>query len=152
MFSCFQHNSKEAERLMNNDTQTATVGLKLCSECGLDLLPSQRFCRLCGVSSKRLEFVPHRYDSVPTPGPSTTPGATDSERNVLAPVSRYRPISARILNSFAATQFIAAPSNLNGRTARRIVAAVITLPLWLMIVLLSPLDALEVSRQVTQQF
>jgi hypothetical protein len=49
------------------------------------------------------------------------------------------------------TSEVTATSRIRSRAAKRAVAAAITIPLWLMIVLLSPLDALQASRRVTKQ-
>jgi hypothetical protein len=152
MFSRFQHNPVEAERLMNYETQAVTLDLKLCRACGLELLASHRFCRLCGASQSHLEFVTKRHDCDLSQSLNANINmlAPDSERKAFSPAG-YRSISGSVLNSFVTTEMTAATSRIKSRAKKKAVAAVIAIPLWLMIVLLSPLDALEASWQVTKQ-
>lgn len=136
---------------MNYNPQAITVSLKTCRACGTSLLTTHRFCRLCGASQGHLEFVTRRHDSISNPMPSTRILAPHSERKALLRAGGYRSISGSVLDSFVTSELTAATSRIKSRAAKRAVAAAITIPLWLMIVLLSPLDALHASRQVTKQ-
>jgi ribosomal protein L32 len=136
---------------MNYNPQAITVSLKICRACGISLLASHRFCRVCGASQGQTEFVTRRHDGISNLIPSTRMLAPDSERKRTSTAGNYRSISGSVLDSFVTSDLTAATSRLRSRAAKRAVAAAITIPLWLMIVLLSPLDALQASRQVTKQ-
>ena len=137
--------------IMNYNPQAITVSLKICRACGISLLASHRFCRVCGASQGQTEFVTRRHDAVSNQIPITRMLARHSERKKRMPEGSYRSISGSVLDSFVTSDLTAATSRIRSRAAKRAVAAAITIPLWLMIVLLSPLDALQASRQVTKQ-
>ena len=135
---------------MNYNTQAMTLDLKVCRACGTMLPATNRFCRLCGASQSHLESVRKRHDFIPNLIPNTRILGPHSESNMLSPIG-YRSISGSVLNSFVTSELTTATSRIKSRVAKRAVAAAIAIPLWLMIVLLSPLDALEASRQVSSQ-
>ena len=68
--------------------------------------------------------------------------------------SPAEPVTQRYTRDFLTTTLplsTALAPRIKSRAAKRAVTAAITVPLWLMIVLRSPFDALEASRRVTQQ-
>jgi hypothetical protein len=136
---------------MNYNPQAITVSLKTCRACGTSLFTTHRFCRLCGASQEPLEFVTRRHHSISNPIPATRMLVPGSERNGRLPAGGYRSISGSVVDSFVTSEVSEATSRIKSRTAKKAVAAAITIPLWLMIILLSPLDALQASRQVTKQ-
>ena len=136
---------------MNYNPQAITVSLKTCPACGTSLVTTYRFCRLCGANQSQLGFVTRRHDSISNPITTTKVLAAYSERNALLRAGRYRSISGSVLDSFVTSELTAATSRIKSRTAKRAVAAAITIPLWLIIVLLSPIEALHASNQVTRE-
>jgi hypothetical protein len=135
---------------MNYNPQAITVSLKTCRACGTSLLTIHRFCRVCGASQGHIEFVTRRHDSILNPIPNTRVLTAQGERDALMRAGSYRSVSDSVLDSFVTSE-VTATSRIKSRAAKRAVAAAITIPLWLMIVLLSPLDALQASRRVTKQ-
>lgn len=136
---------------MKNNTETPTVAFKTCNPCGAQLSASYRFCRLCGADQSLPESSTKRLD--PTPGRDTNAKGlvTSTEREASSQAAGYSSISGSIMNSLAMSDLPVASSLIRSRAAKKFVTAVIALPLWLMIILLSPLDALEASRRVARQ-
>ena len=137
----------EEEKDMNDNTQTVTIKLKRCSGCSAQLNAFYKFCRVCGtkqgfseLATKQIEDISNWPSDASVCGPNSSQEATG-----------YRSISNSILNSLVTQDLAPATSRIKSRIAKRTVAAVIAVPLWLLIILLSPLDALEASRQVTRQ-
>lgn len=136
---------------MNYNPRETTVPVKTCRVCGTPLLASSRFCRLCGASQGHLEFVTRRHEGLSEQPQTTTIRAQDGNSNALSPMGRYRSVSGSVLNSFVTADLTTVTSRLRSRAAKSAVAAAIAIPLWAMIVLLSPIEALEASRQMTRQ-
>ncbi|HWQ35238.1 MAG TPA: hypothetical protein VNQ79_20500 [Blastocatellia bacterium] len=120
-----------------------TVGLKQCHRCRAELLERDRFCRQCGVS-QRLCAAPVMV---------MTGGADCSEF-----VIRQLPGSALRSGSFSGALVKLVTGSLSegtsslraSRWTMRLVGALIIVPLWLMIALLSPLDAYLAAKAVTK--
>lgn len=100
---------------------TETTGIKECHACGVELLERDKFCRRCGVSQ-----------GVPT---STLTGVTDGTGGEPRSLSNDGTLSSLRAN----------------RRAMRLVSMLIAVPLWLMIVLLSPLDAYAAAKAIAKQ-
>jgi hypothetical protein len=120
---------------------TETTGIKECHACGAELLERDKFCRRCGVSQ-----------GVPT---STLTGVTDGTggepRSLPDNVTICRSYSSRLVN-VVSQDLSARTSSLHAnRMAMRLVSMLIAVPLWLMIVLLSPLDAYVAAKAVAKQ-
>ncbi len=135
---------------MNYNTQAMTLDLKICRACGIKLLSTNRFCRLCGARQGYWGMFAERNGGISNLIPNTRILAPQNEINASS-LSGYRSISGSVLNSLVTSELTNATSRIKSRAAKRAVAAAMAIPLWLMIVLLSPLDALEASRQVSKQ-
>jgi hypothetical protein len=107
------------------------VQIKPCGACAAGLLATDKFCRWCGVRQ---------------PGELLSTADTAGGRNLVTqldyrttPLSRdlYHPVSGPLLN--AVTHGVARRAR-SGFT-RGIIQALISVPVWMIIVLLSPLDA-----------
>lgn len=123
--------------------EARTVAVKACATCASGLLERDRFCRWCGApqpdrASLTLERAPELRS--PTGLAEASLYATaDLATNTRAAV--YRRVSAPLVDAVV-TGALAGPSRKNqGAFARRVVLALISIPVWLIIVLLSPLDA-----------
>jgi hypothetical protein len=103
-----------------------TTGLERCSFCGTEPRNRDKFCRHCGTP--RIGVVTARLD---------------------APEFRVRPWSGPILNSV--TRGLSGSGFLHSRGAKRVASALIALPLWLLIILLSPIDACIAASSLAKQ-
>ena len=118
-----------------------TTGIKECHACGAELLERDKFCRRCGVSQ-----------GVPT---STLTGVTDGTggepRSLPDDGTLCRSYSGRLVNVVSQDLSARTSSLRANRKAMRLVSMLIAVPLWLMIVLLSPLDAYAAAKAIAKQ-
>lgn len=118
-----------------------TTSIKECHACGAGLLERDKFCRRCGVSQ-----------GVPT---STLTGVTDEAggepRSLSNDGTLCRSYSSRLVNVVSRDLSTRTSSLRANRRAMRLVSMLIAVPLWLMIVLLSPLDAYAAAKAVAKQ-
>ena len=134
----------------------ATVSLKPCSACGFSLLESDRFCRKCG--SKQVgtsisalfieprEYLPEATSSglaqPPRSYQTTLISKKDTEENL------YRSISGPLVSALVRSMSSNAPAGFCGRVLRKAFSTLISITIWLMMVVLSPIDAYLASRSV----
>lgn len=118
---------------MSNEWENAeTAALRNCHECGQELRQRDRYCRRCGVRQ-----------SDHTVALETEP-LTTGKLAPSAPV--YRSFSSSLVNAVTTGVTASATARLNNPIAKSLVFALIALPIWLLIVLLSPLDAWAATR------
>lgn len=119
--------------MLTDDTKT--VAIRACAECGGGLLETDRFCRWCGgrqVYSAQLC----------TSSPLTT--------TALSQPALYRRVSGPLVSAI-----LSGVSERSRETQspllKSTVLALISIPLWLIIVLLSPFDAYAAARAISRQ-
>ena len=117
--------------------QTPTVDLRLCRVCLAELRDHDKFCRHCGA----------RQTGAIAPTAITAPSAYATSR---LQADTFNTVSASLLNVIAAGAQAGA-AQLDSRHLRRAVSALIAIPLWLMIVLLSPIDAYATAKAIAGQ-
>jgi hypothetical protein len=128
--------------------QGETVALNLCFACEAELRERDRFCRRCGASQSGslatliLEAGQTNLTAT-TAIPSSSPYATAP----LARVDSYRPVSGPLVKAVTASMSASTSGRLDGRYARRAILALIFIPIWLSIILLSPFDAYTTARE-----
>ena len=125
---------------MEEAQQEKTVAVKVCSTCDAGLLERDRFCRWCGAPQ------PARTDNIAL---SVIP-----ETSVLAPASRaevYRRVSGPLVNAVVTGALSGEARENQSRFIKRVTLALITIPIWLIIVLLSPLDAYAAVKNLARQ-
>lgn len=77
--------------------------------------------------------------------------AAASADSPLAPANAYRRVSGPLVNAIAEGAWGGVSSYLNNRIVRRLIAALISIPIWLIIILLSPFDAYVTARTVIKK-
>lgn len=120
-----------------------TVGLKQCHRCRAELLERGRFCRQCGVSQRPCA----------APLMVMTDGADRSEfvtRQLPGSAPRSGSFSGVLVNLVTESVSEGTSSLRASRWTMRLVGALVIVPLWLMIALLSPLDAYLAAKAVTK--
>jgi len=138
---------------MMNELQleARTVAVKACVECKAGLLNRDKFCRWCGSPQPCQEgSVPNRegaYAVVTRDAAVCATVAFDAEGRT----DLYRSVSGPLVSAVV-TGALATPSR-EDRSAfiRQVILALISVPIWLIIVLLSPLDAYAAVRNVARQ-
>jgi hypothetical protein len=111
---------------------TETVAIKACCACGTGLMESNKFCRNCGMrqSAHLAGFAPSNALS------------TGAERTADA----YHPVSGPLVKAVVASVSSRDTAPLHGRLLKSSILALISIPIWIMIVLLSPIDAYVAAR------
>ena len=164
---------------MNRLSQEVTVLLKLCFACQAELLESDRFCRRCGVSQQTVGFAAHEKPPDKATGDSlnrqetasrlaandafefyvTGDGLLLDERppagyrtTTLVKEKAYGRVSGSLVSAIAASVSENAATYFNNRLARKVIPAMILIPIWLIIILLSPLDAYATAKMLAKQF
>ena len=122
---------------------TETVGLTQCHTCRAELLESDKFCRRCGLNQSLctapLTVVDGHggrveYETRPLPGGANRGGS----------------FSGTLVNLL--TQSVSERTSGCGanRWTMRLVGALVMAPLWVMIVLLAPLDAYVAVKAIAK--
>lgn len=114
---------------MNESNETTTVEIKPCPSCGAGLFEQSRFCRWCGVSLTTLLAA----RQLKPPQDYTTTRL--SKQKLYHPVSG--PLVSALLENVPANAQRAPAQSLS----KRLLLALMAVPIWLMIILMSPLDA-----------
>ena len=123
---------------MYKSDDTTTVSIKPCSSCGAGMLEESRFCRSCGIATS---------DSSPLM--SATNIREESLRYTTNPLSRkelYHPVSGPLVSAVVAGVPASAQHSPSGPLSKRVLLALMALPIWVMIILLSPLDAYQSAK------
>jgi hypothetical protein len=115
--------------------QKPTVDLRLCQACSAEMRNQDRFCRRCGV---------RQTGEISPPQENTARPACDTSR---LQADAFRSLSASLLTAVAEGAQ-AGTARLNSSCARSAVSFLILIPLWLMIVLLSPFDAYATAKAI----
>ncbi len=122
-----------------------TVGLTQCHLCGAEPLERDRFCRQCGAS--------RRLNIVSATGPTADPAQPARDTRPFPGAKHYDSFSGALVKlvtesvSERASSLAASPGA--SRWTMRLAGALVAVPIWLMIVLLSPLDAYVAARAIT---
>ena len=130
----------------NKDTHNAdTVAIRPCCACGTGLLESNKFCRNCGVrqSAQVAEFA--SSDALIS-GFETATDALLSSAAANGTADAYHPVSGPLVRAVVASVSSRDTGPLYGRLLKSSILALISIPIWIMIVLLSPIDAYLAAR------
>jgi hypothetical protein len=117
--------------------QTTTIAIKPCRSCGAGLIEGSKFCRSCG--SAQIHSL--------TPDSRTTISVGNVEPEPLYETTRlsqqrlYHPVSGPLVGAVLAGVPARAPHSPESSLSKRILLALMAIPIWVMIILLSPLDA-----------
>lgn len=132
---------------MEEAQQEETVAVKACIACDAGLLERDRFCRWCGTHQ------PTRT-SASFAAPDDLGLAMVPETSVLAPATRaevYRRVSGPLVNAVVTGALSGEARENQSRFIERMTLALIAIPIWLIIVLLSPLDAYAAVKNLARQ-
>jgi hypothetical protein len=108
-----------------------TLAVKPCCACSGQLIESDQFCRWCGIS----QAVVKNYST----------SLLDQ-----SPVNLYHRVSRPLVDAAVAGVSKSEIAS-DGRWIRQMLLALIAVPIWLMIVLLSPFDAYAAARNLVRQ-
>lgn len=130
---------------MTQAEQQTTVTIIPCSACGAGLSEDSKFCRRCGArltgdtdQTERLSF-----DTLSSPGAYRT--------SPLAPLNLYHPVSGPLVKAVAAGVPTRTSLSTTGGLTKRMLPALMAVPIWVMIILLSPIDAYASAKIIGQR-
>ena len=135
------------------EQEARTVAVKACTACTSGLLERDKFCRWCGArqpapggsESTRESGIQVHASTSDAALYATVAFAVDGRAHV------YRRVSGPLVNAVV-TGALSAPSVENeSRYVRSVILALISIPIWLIIVLLSPLDAYAAVKNLARQ-
>jgi hypothetical protein len=119
-----------------------------CQQCGASALASDMFCRRCGARRQAPCSESETALLVPTRG------LEETARFATVPLQTgdvYHAISAPLVKAVTGSLMTQPLGRIQHRWSKGLLAALISLPIWLMIVLLSPLDAYAAVRATVEQ-
>lgn len=129
---------------MHTPEDINTVELLRCHSCAAEQTQPDKFCRRCGASQR----------------PGSARLASDTERPAYDTRPLRRPqyydsfsgaLVMSVIEGMSARASSLSPSPASDRWAMRLAGVLVAVPLWLMIVLLSPLDAYAAARAITRR-
>ena len=138
---------------MDELQQAKTVAVKACAACSSGILDHDKFCRWCGATQPRQE-VPVVSQMLEVPAATVARSSIGCATVMLADCTRpevFRRISGPLVNAVATGALIGPSTSNESAIVRRVVLALISIPIWLIIVLLSPLDAYAAVKNLTRQ-
>jgi hypothetical protein len=121
--------------------QADTVSIKQCRICFGQLLAPDTFCRWCGIQQKEAQVTAshkaNRYEQ--------RTGQIDTIKEV------YQSPSKQLLEAMAKSVAVKTGTLQLNRFGVFVVASVIAIPMWLLIILLSPLDAYTSAKAASSR-
>jgi hypothetical protein len=132
------------------EQEARTVAVKACPGCAAGLLEQDKFCRWCGALQPRIGSCETNYKTaVTTEADQVVPSTSSLPPNIRTDV--YRKVSGPLVSALV-TGALSSPLNeQHSPLIQRITLALISVPIWLMIVLLSPLDAYAAVKNLARQ-
>ena len=134
--------------------QRDTRGLRGCFACAAELQDQDIFCRRCGT-----RWLPgHSPACAVEPVTGNVGATTDRLPALVSPTLHLTPpepfysVSGSLVNAVASGVSAGVPAQLGKGLSGKLLAALLSVPLWLIIVLLSPLDAFLASKSLLRQF
>lgn len=143
----------ECEVVMSVTQEARTVAVKACTSCSGGLLESDRFCRWCGVRQPGRVMESNRLNAAQSTDlvlgglPECTTAALE---RVDAKPGLYRRVSGPLVNAVIEGVSASSPQ-VYSRFMKRAILALISVPIWLIIVLLSPLDAYAAAKNLLRE-
>ncbi len=132
-------------------SESKTVAVKACTGCRAALLERDKYCRSCGSRQPVPETLGLDRAQAIAAGPGSAPPLATV---ALAPGARtdvYRRISGPLVSAVI-TGALSVPSTRNqGAFINRVILALISIPIWMIIVLVSPLDAYAAVKNLARQ-
>jgi hypothetical protein len=126
---------------MSLPDQGETSPLRLCDDCGVEMRERDRFCRRCGArqgAPAAADCVTARLSYRNTQPPSVTSPATQDHT--------YHRVSGALVAAITSGVSVGAAGYPVNRVVRKVIPILISIPIWLIIILLSPLDAYTAAR------
>ncbi|MEW6211938.1 MAG: zinc ribbon domain-containing protein [Acidobacteriota bacterium] len=128
--------SREEAAMIREIDSAATVALRQCEACGFELMDSNKFCRRCGA--RQLEAS------------SAVTSLSTAESLSSQPTTKLAANDIRG-SLFIAVESASLTARLGSPVARTLVAALFAVSVWLVIILLSPLNAWAAAKSAVNR-
>jgi hypothetical protein len=143
----------EREAMMSPMCDAITMAVKACSACSGGLLETDKFCRWCGAHQLDAA-ISQTLNSQMLATPAASSELARYTTSLLKPqgtdTNHYRRVSGPLVSAvIASVSANASPEQ--SRWMKKAILALISIPIWLMIVLLSPLDAYAAAKNVLRE-
>jgi hypothetical protein len=138
---------EEASTAGIDQDQIDTIRLITCVNCKASLCQSHKFCRWCGVRQVQEPAVERRD--------SDSLASFHSEftfRDKRPKAGRYHTLSDQLVTAMVESLSASLTSQVRSRTAKVIIQVLISMPIWLIIILLSPLDAYSAVKNLSKSY
>jgi len=120
-----------------------TVAIKPCRSCGAGLLEGSRFCRMCGAN--QLQAI----NAIITNSESELGSSYITSK--LSSSIPYHPVSGPLVQAVARGVPASATQSAAQDLPKRLLFALMAIPIWVMIILLSPIDAYASAKIIGQR-
>jgi len=134
---------------MADAVETATVGLKACRSCRAGLIETDRYCRWCGIEQEDCDVDESRTSI--TRAPVTRRSLRQVRLIDQAPEATGRTVSAPLVSAILAGVSSSSRSLKLSRKIRRVIVVLVSVPVWLIVVLLSPVDAYLAIKDLSSE-
>lgn len=114
---------------------TETIGLKRCCACTAELRDHDKFCRRCGVRQQQ-GYVTSTDLAHPAEG----------ETRLVSRRTEHVTYSGQLIRIIADSMSAQTSARGARRGLKRVICSLIAIPIWLLIVMLSPLDAYVAAK------
>jgi ribosomal protein L40E len=118
-----------------------TVAMKQCHSCGAELIERDKFCRRCGISQRLRNDSSHELQ----------PKAECATKRFSEDVAIHQSFSGSLVTAVTTGLAQRTTALQTNRWTMRLVGALVAVPLWLMIVLLSPLEAVVAAKAIADR-
>ena len=131
-----------------------TVAVKACVSCSGGLLECDKFCLWCGVRQlNSMTMTSHQSGGIELTSVDSnglSPYTTSRLAQAGSEVDLYRRVSGPLVSAVIASVSVNS-SQSHSRFAKRTILGLISIPIWLIIVLLSPLDAYVAAKNLLRE-
>jgi ribosomal protein L40E len=133
-----------------------TTGLTLCRACGAEQLDRDKFCRRCGVSQNRVVdqvvSIPRGISQSVSYDVMASADRSGCETGALSGSGTLRRSYSGPLVGLVSQKLSEETSSFRAnRWVMLLISMMVAVPLWLIIVLLSPLDAYAAAKDLAKQ-
>lgn len=129
---------------MNDTLDEKTVLLRRCANCGSPSPAAYRFCRWCGTNQNALSPVPATCRDLEKDGTLESVASNDSS------LAGYVSVSALLMNSVMQGARAVRTGRPDSRIATKAIGVLIFVPLWIMMIMVSPFEAYFVSKSMVR--
>jgi hypothetical protein len=130
--------------------QAKTAAVRTCFACASGILESDKFCRWCGAHQ-----IPLTHSDFMSPSSTVALfEASTYTTSMLASGARedvYRSVSVPLVNAVVSGALAGPAIEKRSPALTRVILALISVPVWLIIVLLSPIDAYAAVKNLARQ-